>query len=363
MAAAEPRKPKSPPPPGRGEQGSTPLPPGQQLAASDKWPIVGEKRPLASDEPWTVAVEGLVARPACYALDALRVLPRREQAIDLHCVTRWSRPGVRFAGVPLAELLSRSEPLPAATHVRFVARSPRQHDTSLPLADALALETLVTWEVEGMPLPPDHGGPVRTVVPGRYFYKSLKWLARIELLAGDRLGFWEREAGYHNTADPWREQRYMAPTLTRLQMREVLRTRAFAGRDLRGLDAPGADLAGLDARGTLLRDAALRGANLGSARLDGANLSNARLDGASLRDASLVGADLEGASLVGADLRGADLRGASLFGATLFDPASGAAAILDTTTHLDRAALDQLLPEQSQWLARVRPDLVAGETP
>src|SRR5207237_2164781 len=134
-------------------------------------------------------------------------------------VTRWSKPAVPFVGISLADLLSVCKPQSAARFVRFVSYSGRSHDTSLPLADALALETLVAWEADGRPLAADHGGAVRVVVPGRYFYKSLKWLRAIELLEHDRLGFWEREAGYHNEADPWREQRYIAPSLSRLDVR------------------------------------------------------------------------------------------------------------------------------------------------
>src|SRR5205085_4547294 len=141
------------------------------------------------------------------------------------------------------------------------ARSERGHSTSLPLADALALDTLVALTHEGAPLEPIHGGPVRTVVPERYFYKSVKWLERIELLAEDRLGYWEAEAGYHNNADPWLEQRYMAPNLDRLLVSSLLAARDFSNLDLRSIHAAGMDLRGLNARNSLLRDANLRGAN------------------------------------------------------------------------------------------------------
>ncbi len=292
------------------------LPPRQQLVAEGKWPLVGERLPRVSDEPWTVSLAGAVARPHTIGLDDLLALPSVERQVDIHCVTRWSKLGVRFRGALLANLLEKAQPLGEARFVSFVARSERDHSTSLPLADALALGTLVAWEAEGRPLEEAHGGPVRVVVPGRYFYKSLKWLTRIELLATDRLGYWEAEAGYHNEADPWREQRDMAPTLTRQQVRDVLARRDFAGRDLRSLDARLHDLAGLDARDALLRDADFRGCRLSRACFDRANLSNAHLDQADLRDATFRGADVEGASFLDADLRGADFQGASLFGAS-----------------------------------------------
>jgi len=338
------------------------LPPRQQLVAQGKWPLVGERSPRVSDEPWSVSIAGEVARPLRLDLAELRALPDVERAIDLHCVTRWSKLDVYFRGVPLAELLALAQPLAKARFVSFVARSDRGHSTSLPLADAVSLGTLVAWEAEGQPLEALHGGPVRVVVPGRYFYKSLKWLERIDLLVADRLGTWEAEAGYHNEADPWLEQRYLAPALTGPRMREALARRDFANRDLRGIDARLHDLSDLDARGALLRNADFRGCRLLTACFDGANLSNAHLDGADLRRATLVGADLEGASFVGADLRGADFSGAALLGASFcaedaadastLGTAAPPPAVLDATTRIESAALGQLTPRQLAFVGR-----------
>jgi DMSO/TMAO reductase YedYZ molybdopterin-dependent catalytic subunit len=337
---------------------AAPLPPSQQLAAPGKWPIVGERQPAARADSWQVSVGGLVARRRSWSLEELRALPMVERVVDIHCVTRWSKPGVRFGGVPLRRLLHLCGPLPEARFISFIARSERRHSTSLPLADALELDALVALTCDGEPLDAAHGGPVRTVVPGRYFYKSVKWLEEVELLAEDRLGYWEAQAGYHNTADPWREQRYMAPSLDRREARELLARRDFSGRDLRGLDARGHDLAGLAARAALLRDAHFERANLERACFDGANLANAHLEGACLRGASFRGADVEGANFRGADLRGADLGGASLFGAT-FTPEPGDAdgwgpAVLDGTTCMDQAAVDELTPAQQAFVRRMR---------
>lgn len=321
---------------------STPrLPPGQRWAAAGKWPLVGERAPAPGPEAWSVSITGLVGQPRWWSLDDLRRRPQTERAIDVHCVTRWSLADVRFTGVPLAELLDECDVRPEARFVSFVARSEREHSTSLLLDEARALGTMVALSAGGVALDIEHGGPVRTVVPGRYFYKSLKWLARIELLAADRLGYWEAEAGYHNEADPWREQRFMAPTLSRAEMAAVLTTRDFAGRDLRSLDAAGHDLSGLNAQQAWLRDANFRGAKLVGARFDGANLSNAHFGGADLRGASFVGADVEGADFCGADLRGCDLRGTSQLGSS-FAPTDEERrwgvrdAIIDETTRFDR---------------------------
>jgi DMSO/TMAO reductase YedYZ molybdopterin-dependent catalytic subunit len=334
------------------------LPPNQQLVAAGKWPVVGEKRPHAgaNTEHWTVTIAGCVRAPRTWSLEELLALPRVECAIDIHCVTRWSKPAVRFAGVSLAEILEAAQPAPEARYVSFTARSERGHSTSLLLADALALGALVAFTADGAPLAEEHGGPVRVVVPGRYFYKSLKWLERIELLESDRLGFWEAGAGYHNVADPWREERYAAPALDRRTVREVLARRDFRGRDLRSLAADDRELEGLDARGALLRDASFRRARLCGARFDGANLSNAHLEGADLRGASFAGADVEGADYRGADLRGADFRGAALTAAS-FTPQPGSEgewgdAVIDGTTAIDAAGIEVLTPVQAEFVRR-----------
>jgi DMSO/TMAO reductase YedYZ molybdopterin-dependent catalytic subunit len=332
-----------------------PLPPNQQLAAPGKWPVVGEKGPRRDGAPWTITVAGLVEHPRVWTLPELAALPAVERAIDIHCVTRWSRLGARFSGIPLSLLLDAAGPLPEARFVSFVARSERGHSTSLPLADALALDTLVALAHEGAPLEEIHGGPVRAIVPGRYFYKSVKWLERVELLPEDRLGYWEAEAGYHNTADPWREQRYIASSLDRRTVAALLESRDFSGRDLLGIDAAGRVLDGLNARAALLRDADFRKASLREADFAGANLSNARLQGADLRRARFHGADLEGADFRGADLQGADLQGASLFGATFCEaepdaPEPYGPARLDPSTRVDDDALSRLSPAQERFV-------------
>ena len=229
-------------------------------------------------------------------------------------------PGARFRGVLLETLLALGPPAPAARFISFVARSERGHSTSLPLAEAVALGTLVATHWNDLPLPPDHGGPVRTIVPERYFYKSLKWLERIELLEEDQLGFWEGAAGYHNVADPWREQRYIAADIDPREVRAILAARSVFGRELLGLDVTGLDLAGFDARDAVLRNGRFDRTGLARGDFRGANLSNAHFGCADLTGADFRGADCEGADFCGADLTDADFRGASLFGATFTTP-------------------------------------------
>jgi DMSO/TMAO reductase YedYZ molybdopterin-dependent catalytic subunit len=332
-----------------------PLPPGQQLAAPGKWPLVGERSPLPGVDPWSVTVQGQVVRSCSWTLAQLRAAPNFQRMVDIHCVTRWSKLGARFRGVLLETLLERCEPLPEARYVSFIAHSERRHSTSLLLSDAVQLGVFLALDYEGLPLPVEHGGPVRVITTDRYFYKSLKWLGAIELLAEDHLGYWEREAGYHNRADPGREERYLAPTLDRREAARLIAARDFRDRDLRSIDAAGRDLEGLDARGALLRDADFRRSRLVSARFDGANLSNAHFQDADLRRACFRDADLEGADFCGADLRGADLRGASLFGATFVaDAAPGLAASFDEATEIDPPALEQLTPPQAEFVLRSR---------
>ena len=334
------------------------LPPNQQLVKGDRWPVVGESAPRKSDAPWTVTLCGEVASCRTWTLEELRSLPQVDRRVDVHCVTRWSKLEMRFEGVRFADIVHDPADVPLwkedATHVSFVARSDRGHSTSLPLEELLRLDPILAFSAQGKPLSPEHGGPVRMVVPGKYFYKSVKWLERIEFLSADRLGYWEAEAGYHNGADPWQEQRYIAASVGKQEASRLIRQRDFSGRDLLSLQASGMNLEKLRATGALLRNADFRGANLQQADFRGANLSNAHLQSADLRGADFRDADLEGADLSDADLRGADLRGTSLFGTTfcVVDQAgfAGSAATMDSSTRFDPTALQGLTAEQRQFV-------------
>jgi DMSO/TMAO reductase YedYZ molybdopterin-dependent catalytic subunit len=124
---------------------------------------------------------------------------------DIHCVTTWSKLGMSFRGVSIDTLLQIAEPLPSATHV--MAFSHTGYTTNLPIDDVTGGRAWVAWEVDGAPLPREHGGPARLLVPHLYFWKSAKWIAGLRLLDHDEPGFWE-ERGYHDRGDPWIEQRY-----------------------------------------------------------------------------------------------------------------------------------------------------------
>lgn len=340
------------------------LPPGQQLVASTKWPFVGEREPLRSNKPWTLEIAGLVDQPNTFSLDQLQQLPSTEMTVDIHCVTRWSRLGVNFRGVMLETLINQASTKSDCHFVSFIARSERKHSTSLSLDESIKLKTMIAYEVDGQPLPTEHGGPIRSIVPGKYFYKSVKWLEKIECLAEDRLGYWEAEAGYHNNADPWNEERYMAATLTKKEAVQLIESRDFSGRDLRSIDASNRDLSNLNARSALLRNANFKKSDLQHADFSSANLSNANLTNCNLNNARFVGTDLEGADMTGADLRRADLTGASLFGASFClekNDAGGflAPAKIDATTFIPQKASEFLTPIQLEFLQTRSPTWVA----
>jgi DMSO/TMAO reductase YedYZ molybdopterin-dependent catalytic subunit len=154
---------------------------------------------------WDFNVFGEVEEPVTLTYEALQALPQTEITVDIHCVTRWSRFDTSFRGVHWRELAKLVRPKPTA---RFVLAHAEQGFTAnLPLAALEDDESLIAWEADGAPLEPDHGWPLRLVVPSRYFWKSAKWLRGLEVLAADQPGFWERY-GYHNEADYWKEQRY-----------------------------------------------------------------------------------------------------------------------------------------------------------
>ena len=332
------------------------IPPGQQLVANDKWPIIGERKPANSTQPWQLTFSGLVKNTFTFSADELLAMPQTSLYMDIHCVTRWSRQKVTFTGVLLADLIAKVVPEESANFLSFVSRSDRKHSTSLPLQTARDLNTLIALKVDGQPLCIDHGGPIRNIVPGRYFYKSVKWLQEVEVLAEDRLGFWEAETGYHNNADYWLEERYMAPTIDRRTAIKLIESRDFAGMDLRSIDASKRDLSGLNAVGSLLRDADFRRSDLSGADFTDANLSNAHFEHSDLRGVTFKGTDLEGANLSGADLRGTKFENCSLIGSSFIQTevdGSRLAVKVDASTEIADSMLQPLTADQVNFLKSV----------
>jgi DMSO/TMAO reductase YedYZ molybdopterin-dependent catalytic subunit len=180
------------------------LPPGQYL--TEKWPVLhAGSVPHTDLATWDLQVFGEVEEPLRLSWDELRALPSTEVTVDIHCVTRWSRFDTSFRGVHWSELARLARPKRSA---RFVlAHAEQGYTANVPLEAIEAEDALLAYEADGEPLAPEHGWPLRLVVPSRYFWKSAKWLRGLELRASDQPGFWERY-GYHNDADYRREERY-----------------------------------------------------------------------------------------------------------------------------------------------------------
>jgi DMSO/TMAO reductase YedYZ molybdopterin-dependent catalytic subunit len=180
------------------------LPPGQYLTG--KWPVLHAGGvPDVNLETWTLRVFGEVEQELELSWLEFNELPRSSNVQDIHCVTRWSRFDTEFGGVHWRELATLCHPLDSA---RFaIAHAEHGFTSNLPIAFLEDEQAIVATHADGEPLTKEHGWPARLVIPGKYFWKSAKWLRGIELSAVDRLGFWERY-GYHNDADPWKEERY-----------------------------------------------------------------------------------------------------------------------------------------------------------
>ena len=196
------------------------LPPNQSL--TEKWPVLHYGSvPILDPAKWTLRVFGEVEEEVTIGWDDFRRLPRAERVSDIHCVTHWSRLDNRWEGVAVPDVLRLARIRPGATHVLLHAFG--DYTTNLSLEDFDRPENLFATHHDGAPLTPEHGGPVRVVVPHLYFWKSAKWVRGVELLAGDEPGFWERN-GYHMRGDPWRSERYDdAPVRTMQRMRAASR--------------------------------------------------------------------------------------------------------------------------------------------
>jgi DMSO/TMAO reductase YedYZ molybdopterin-dependent catalytic subunit len=189
------------------------LPPGQIVTR--KWPVLHYGTvPDVDPERWRFSVSGLVERPLTIAWEELLALPMRETLCDMHCVTKWSRYDNTFEGVPVQELLRRAVVRPDARYA--LVHGEQGYTTNLPLADLDRPENLLALRYSGEPLTPEHGGPVRLLVPHLYLWKSAKWVTGFELLEDDEAGFWERN-GYHMRGDPWGEERYGRPDPARMR--------------------------------------------------------------------------------------------------------------------------------------------------
>lgn len=180
------------------------VPPGQVL--TEKWPVLtyGATPPF-DPATWTLRCFGLVEREVTWTWRELLELPRVRFTSDIHCVTTWSRLDNAWEGVALHEVLQHVRPRPEAKYV--LQHAENGYTTNVELADLLGDDVVLALKHDGRDLEPDHGGPLRMIIPKLYLWKSAKWLRALEFLDMNPPGFWERN-GYHMHADPWREERY-----------------------------------------------------------------------------------------------------------------------------------------------------------
>ena len=180
------------------------LPPGQYF--TDRFPVLHVGDVPATDlSTWDLRLFGALAQERRLTWAELRALPETSVECDIHCVTKWTKLDTRWTGVRFRDVMALVDVDPAADTV--IAHAEGDYTANVPLALLLDDDVVLAWEYDGAPLGADHGGPLRLLVPKRYFWKSAKWLRGLEWRVGDEPGFWERN-GYHNDAEPFLEQRY-----------------------------------------------------------------------------------------------------------------------------------------------------------
>lgn len=187
--------------PGR-RAGVADLPPGQY--ATLDFPVLSAgATPDIPVDTWSLTLSGTEGNSRSWTWDEFQALPNEQVHVDIHCVTRWSKLGTTWTGVPVEALLEETE----LDGDFVVARSYGDYTTNLPTEDLLDGKAWVAFEFEGDSIHPEHGGPARLLVPHLYFWKSAKWLRTLHFQDYDEPGFWE-QLGYHNYGNPWREERH-----------------------------------------------------------------------------------------------------------------------------------------------------------
>ncbi|PWT93449.1 MAG: sulfite oxidase-like oxidoreductase [Acidobacteria bacterium] len=180
------------------------LPPGQSLTI--KWPVLHYAGvPKFDPAKWDFKIYGLVEEPVRWNYQQFMALPRVQIKSDIHCVTRWSKLDNVWEGVAFKEVMKHVRLKPEANFVMF--HDEQGYTANVPLADLMRDDVLFADKNNGENISPDHGWPLRLVVPHLYFWKSIKWVRAMEFLSQDKPGFWERN-GYHIYGDPWKEERY-----------------------------------------------------------------------------------------------------------------------------------------------------------
>lgn len=180
------------------------LPPGQVL--TEKFPILHEGEvPEYDMSTWDLRVYGAVEEEVSFSYEDLLQFPMTNTVSDIHCVTRWSKFDTAWEGIRFTDFMKHFKIKPEAKYVMIHAD--QDYETNLPIEALLRDDVLLAFKYDGKDLTPKHGWPLRLVVPEFYFWKSAKWIRGFEFMTEDRHGFWERN-GFHNTADPFQEQRF-----------------------------------------------------------------------------------------------------------------------------------------------------------
>ncbi|MBZ0099011.1 MAG: sulfite oxidase-like oxidoreductase [Taibaiella sp.] len=180
------------------------LPPGQSL--TQKFPVLTYgPNPVFNPATWDLKVFGEVEKEMKWSWEEFLKVPTVDIVCDIHCVTRWSKFDTHWEGVRFSDFIKLFGIKPSAKYV--IAHCDYGYTTNTPLEIMMDDNVLLTYKYDGQPLEPEHGGPLRTLVPRLYFWKSAKFLRALEFSAVDKPGFWEN-AGYHNEADPWKEERF-----------------------------------------------------------------------------------------------------------------------------------------------------------
>lgn len=188
-----------------GENPDDRVPPGQFL--TDRFPVLtyGSTPHYQDLSNWDLRVFGLVDGEKRFTWQDLMEMPTNEQTVDIHCVTRWSKLDTTWTGIPWGQFIAQLGVSPEATHVMVHCEQGYTTNVSLDVLDDD--DTMLAYLYEGKPIEPDHGYPMRLLVPKKYFWKSAKWIRGFEFMRGDSPGFWERH-GYHMEGDPWLEERF-----------------------------------------------------------------------------------------------------------------------------------------------------------
>jgi DMSO/TMAO reductase YedYZ molybdopterin-dependent catalytic subunit len=180
------------------------IPPGQTLTT--QWPVLHNGPvPRFDENEWSLSIFGEVAHSFSLSWTDFNALPRVTVNADMHCVTRWSKLDMVWEGVSFRTIAELAQPADNVRHVLFI--SDGDYTTNVPLEMAMSDDVLFATHANGSALEPDHGFPLRSIVPRRYAWKSAKWLRGVQFLVEDEPGFWE-SYGYHNNGDYWNEERF-----------------------------------------------------------------------------------------------------------------------------------------------------------